>query len=177
VARSKISDFAQLFQFQVVEPRGFLNPVAGFTSCSIPDFSLPEVTYREGMYTYTRKQPGIPEFGNVVLRRGVARTPTDFFNWILGAVEGREYRTDIEIQHFLRGDTKAPMATYQCLEALVVRVKATDDLDANAPDVAMEELEFAFESMNMSREAGAGGTPQPTPTLTGAGTVIRQSGR
>lgn len=132
--------------------------------------------YREGTFTYTRKQSGIPEFPNITLRRGVARTPTDFWNWILAAIEGREYRTDLEIQHFHRTDQKSPSATYRCLESIVVRVKVSDDLAADSSEIAMEELEIAYESVDVRREGGGGGVVPPSATSLGAGTTIRAAG-
>lgn len=176
MARSHVNDFFQQFRFQVVERSNFLNPVAGFNSVGTPDVSVAEVMYREGTYTYTRKQSGIPEFSNITLRRGIARTPTDFWNWVLNAIEGREYRTDLEIQHFHRTDQKAPSATYRCLEAIVTRYKPSDDLAADSSEVAMEELEFAYESMEVRREGGGGGVTPPTAQSVGAGTTIRASG-
>lgn len=172
MARSINTDFLQLFKFRVVEPSNFLNPVAGFASVTIPDFAQPDVTYREGLYVYTRKYPGIPEFPNVTLRRGVARAATDFYSWVLASVNGQEYRTTIEIQHFHRADNKQPSARYILKEAFAVRMKPSDDLDANTPDIAMEELEIAFEEMEVRRIFGGLGQTLPSGIVQGTGTNV-----
>lgn len=172
MARSINTDFLQLFKFRVTEPRGFLNPVAGFSAVTIPDFSQPEVTYREGLFVFTRKYPGIPEFTNITLSRGVARGATDFFNWMLAAINGQEYRTDLEIQHFHRADQKNPSARYLIKEAFPVRVKPSGDLDANTADVAIEELEIAFEELQVKRVGGGIGNDIPNQVVTGVGFSI-----
>jgi len=174
MARSINTDFLQLFKFRVAEPSNFLNPVAGFSSVSVPDFSEPEVTYREGLYVYTRKYPGIPEVSNVTLRRGVARSATDFYNWVLASINGQEYRTTVEIQHFHRADQKQPSARYILKEAFAIRMKTSDDLDANTPDIAMEELEIAFEELQVIRTAGGLGNTIGQTTVQGTGTNVIQ---
>lgn len=172
MARAINTDFLQLFKFRIVEPRNFLNPAAGFSAVTVPDFSQPEVTYREGLYVYTRKYPGIPEFSNITLSRGVARGATDFYNWVLASINGQEYRTDMEIQHFHRADNKQPSARYILKEAFAIRMKPTGDLDANTPDIAIEELEIAFEEMQVIRTGGGLGLEISQQTVVGTGTTI-----
>jgi phage tail-like protein len=174
MARSINTDFLQLFKFRVTEPANFLNPVAGFSAVTVPDFSSPEVTYREGLYVFTRKYPGIPEFTNITLSRGVARAATDFFNWMMQAIRGQEYRTTIEIQHFHRTDQKQPSARYILKEAFPVRMRPSADLDANTPDVAVEELEIAFEELEVKRIAGGLGQTISQNVVSGSGTVVTQ---
>lgn len=177
MARANLQDFFQNFRFKVVESNNHLNAAAGFNTCTIPDLSLPEVTYREGTYVYTRKQPGIPEVGNVTLTRGVARQETDFFRWLKDAIEGKEYRTDVQIQHFHRSDQAQPAATYDCHECLIVRCKPAGDLAADSADISMEEMEFACESIEVNRAGGAGGTPShANAPLVGANAQIRLGG-
>lgn len=172
MARAIATDFLHLFKFRVTEPSNFLNPAAGFSTVSIPDFTQAEVTYREGLYVYTRKYPGIPEFSNITLSRGVARSATDFFNWMLQPINGQEYRTTIEIQHFHRADQKQPSARYILKEAFAVRMKPTGDLDANSPEVAIEELEIAFEEMQVLRTGGGLGQTISSNVVQGTGTKI-----
>ncbi len=157
MARPRAADFLQLFKFKVVEtaqgtPKKIA--VAGFNTISMPEFSTPEVIYREGTFKFTKKQPGIPEFSNVIFRKGIARRESGFFNWIKDAVDGREYRTDLSIYHFHGSEDPAsdqPTMEYILKEALPVRFRPSDDLDASSGEVAMEELEVAFEELVVIR--------------------------
>jgi phage tail-like protein len=160
MARPRAMDYMQLHRFRVEEsdPTGAHIDAAGFNSITIPYFSTPEVIYREGTMKFTIKQPGIPEFDNVTLRRGIIRRGTKFFDWIKANVEGRAYRTDIVIHHF-HGDQGDPMqgsgaSKYTLKEAFVVSYKPSDDLDAASAEIAMEELVIAFEELVVERESG-----------------------
>jgi len=142
---------------------------AGFQSVSIPDTSIDAVEYREGTYKYTKKFAGLPTIGDVSLMRGVVPTDTSFYDWMVRAVSGGEYRADIEILQFSRGNmanTDQPgensampttaARTYKCYNCLPTRAKAAGDLDATSSEVAMAECDFALEYYVVS-------TPAETP--------------
>lgn len=149
MARAENTDFYQSFRFHVVEPNGFLNPAAGFQAVGTPEYTVENVDYREGIYKYTRKYPGIPSTAEITLSRGVARRASNFFTWVRAVIEGGEYRTDLEIWHFHRVDPfgidGAPSRVYRLLNAFPVRVKIAADLDSQGSDVSLEELDIAFE--------------------------------
>lgn len=150
MARAESTDFYQSFKFHVVEPNGFLNPVAGFQSVGTPEYSIDPVEYREGTYTFTRKYPGVPTTSAITLQNGVARRDSDFYNWAMAVIEGGPYRTDIEIWHFHRVDTfgirGAPSRVYRLLNAFPTRCKIASDLDSTASDVSLQELDLEWES-------------------------------
>src|SRR5271170_545890 len=98
MARAALTDYFQKFRFHVVEPNAFLNPAAGFHAASIPEVSTENAEYRDGVTTYTKKQPGIPTIAEITLSKGVVRQSSDFFNWLTTVIEGAgNYRTDLEI--------------------------------------------------------------------------------
>jgi len=160
MARAETTDFFQSFRFHVkagpaFDGSVFLDPQAGFQSVSTPEYSLDNVEYREGLYKYTRKYPGVPSTNELSLARGVARKGTAFYDWVKTAIEGGEYRIDLDIRHFHRADgpgfstTSASSRSYLCLECFPTRVKVAADLDSQTSDVSIEELDLVFEEFEL----------------------------
>jgi len=125
---------------------------AGFQSVTLPEVSVESVEYREGTYTYTRKYPGVPTVTDITLMRGVTKTDTSFWTWLMAAVEGGEYRTNLTIYHWHRdGKTHGSLADlnaarkYNCYECMPMRVKPAADLDATSSEVALAEMDVALE--------------------------------
>jgi phage tail-like protein len=194
MARAQATDFLQNFRFHVetIATAGTgWNPInydrtgenntgvdskAGFQSCSLPDVSMDAVEYREGTYKYTKKFAGVPTVSDVSLMRGVVVKDTVFYDWIIRAVSGAEYRADIQIQQFTRNNMVLPEGapdpqfsagenskiparcarTYKCYECLPTRAKPGGDLDATSSEVAMGECDFALEWFEVvENEVGA----------------------
>jgi len=143
---------------------------AGFNSVTTPELTVENAEYREGVRVYTMKFPGVPTIADITLNRGVARYDTAFFNWVLAAVEGNEYRTDLIIFHVQRpaleqtqDTTKGPnidvtgdgivSKLYKLYECSPARVKPAADLDASTSDVSIAELDVAFERFDIERPA------------------------
>jgi phage tail-like protein len=164
MARPQNSDFLQGFRYQVstgeaqVKP---FDPEAGFTSVSIPEISLDPVEYREGIYTWTRKQPGIPTVSDISLARGVTQTDTNFYDWIMAAINGAEYRTDLVIKHYHRegmGVIGSPVVdairqteakSYFAYEAFPSRCKVAGDLEGTTGDISLQEIDVVLERLEM----------------------------
>ena len=66
----------------------------------------------------------------------------------------------------------AVAARYILKEAFAVRMKPTGDLDANSPEVAIEELEIAFEELQVMRTGGGLGQTISSNVVQGTGTKI-----
>lgn len=139
---------------------------AGFNSITMPELTLELGEYREGIMTYTQKYPGVPSVNDLTFNRGATRKDTAFFNWVLAAVEGNNYRDDITIYHIprpqntLNRDTAAgnnlpindeTSKRYICREAVPIRVKPSADLDASTSDVGLMEMDVAFERFDIER--------------------------
>ena len=194
MARAQATDFLQNFRFHVetIAQAGLgWNPInydrtgasntgvdskAGFQSCSLPDVSMDAVEYREGTYKYTKKFAGVPTVSDVSLMRGVVVKDTAFYDWIIRAISGAEYRADIQIKQFTRNNMVLPEGaadpeysvgengktptrcarTYICHECVPTRGKPGADLDATSSEVAMAECDFALEWFEVKEtEAGA----------------------
>jgi phage tail-like protein len=139
---------------------------AGFQAITTPEITLETAEYREGILTYTQKYPGVPSINDLTFSRGVTRYDTAFFNWILGAVEGNEYRADVTIFHVQRParelsrDTSAGTVLdvsdeiakrYIVRNGIPIRVKLAADLDANTSDISLGEIDVACERVDIER--------------------------
>jgi len=141
---------------------------AGFNSITLPEITVEHAEYREGIRVYTMKFPGVPTLAEITLNRGVARYDTAFFNWVLAAIEGNEYRSDLIIFHVQRpaleqvqDTSKGPnidvtddgivAKLYKLYECSPARVKIAGDLDASTSDVSLAELDVAFERFDVER--------------------------
>jgi phage tail-like protein len=150
-----------------------VNAKAGFSFVGLPQMTVENVEYKEGIWVYSRKYPGNPSFNTVTMQRGVARGDSSFLNWILRVAEGSgEYRQDIIISQlsrdnnlFLRKDgtvesnnllvnniidtTVGRQITLH--EAFPISHKLGSDLDAKSSDVSIMEIEFAFEYISVKQ--------------------------
>lgn len=129
---------------------------AGFQAATAPELTSETAEYREGLLTYTQKYPGIPTTNEVTFTRGVARFDRAFLDWVLAAVEGREYRTDLVYYHALRSGRTSPFDAqndfsssnskrYNLRQAIPARVKFAADMDASTSDVSLAEVDVAYE--------------------------------
>lgn len=171
MARSQATDFLQSFRFHVKslnragdfpDPLQFgsdagINGEAGFQSVTLPELSTEAVEYREGTFKYTKKQPGVPTVSDVTMMRGVVKTDTDFYDWLIRGISGGEYRCDFSIKHFARedlpdapshleyGDIPEASREYKCYNGVPIRVKPAGDLDATSSEISMAEVDVAIE--------------------------------
>jgi phage tail-like protein len=171
MARGIATDVFQNFKYQVVDAGAgdVLNAKVegGFSQVSIPDVTLDVIEYKEGIHTWKRKYPGSPTVADVTLGRGVAKNRTRFFQWVLAAINGNEYRTDLVIHVFhrdqwatgvndLAGDLtllEKPTASLQIKlkQAFAMMVRPGSDLDAQGADILLEEIQIACESIEITR--------------------------
>ena len=158
MARAIDTDFYHNFRFHVVDggPQGGnLDPVAGFRTASIPDISVDMTEYREGVYLYTRKYPGIPKVGDCSLSKGVAKKDSDFLRWIFKCINGGEtYRSDITIQEYHISDEfgidGSPSKIIRLMEVFPTSVKPTGDKDASSSDIGIQEMTLACEEVSVN---------------------------
>jgi len=158
--RSANTDYFQNFRFHasVVGPGGidYLSSIeAGFNTCSLPELSTDDAEYREGIMTYTRKQPGIATVSSVTLTRGVTPKQSRFYEWMIFNIEGGEYKGTLTIYHYHRvgkePDESANRADlnyarqYVCEEAQPIRMKPAGDMDATSSDISLAEVEISIE--------------------------------
>lgn len=169
MARTEDSDFYQNFRFHATiqddsegwfatdESEVQVSAQAGFQSITIPEVSFEASEYREGIYRYTKKQPGPPAFSDASFMRGVTKSDTSFYKWAVAVLEGGEYRADVDIFLIHRtegagGETldtsKARKITLR--EAFPIRVKPAGDLDATSGEVSIAELDCSVEYFELT---------------------------
>tara|TARA_Y100000310_G_scaffold328163_1_gene395804 strand:- start:12153 stop:12719 length:567 start_codon:yes stop_codon:yes gene_type:complete len=139
---------------------------AGFQSISSPELSVDPVEYREGIDTYTKKYPGPPTVTDCSLQQGVVLGDSAFMEWVLAAVDGREYRADIAVWFYHRsvqlGEGASPVAPTEEGQGMVLsmfnafptRVKPLGDLDSTSGEVSLSELDLVLEHFSV-RESGS----------------------
>lgn len=159
--RAKDTDFYNNARFRVMDSGlGYLTSIAGFTTCTVPEYTLNAVEYREGNRKFAYKQPGNVTVSDVTLTKGMAKLNTQFYDWILATINGVEYRTDLEIWHFHRDDSDwetekpgAPTKKIILNNAFPIRCKPGADLDAASDDINIMELDVALESFTLEMTA------------------------
>jgi len=137
----------------------------GFTTLSLPEVTVEETEYKEGIYLYKRKYPGNPSFANISCADGVAKGNTDFYKWIRTCYLGAEYRVDLQIRHFHRTEAGAannyigiqPKRVINVFEAFASRVKPGADFDSNGTDISLEEMDITYEHYELEDTATPAG--------------------
>lgn len=153
MARAVETDPYHKFRFHVVDPAGGnLDPVAGFTTVTMPNVAVEVPVYREGTFKWTQKYPGVPTVGDVTMTKGIFKRESDFFNWVLKCVNGGEdYRADLVVNQYHISDefgiNGTPTRATRLLETFAMDVKATDDLDSSSSEVAVQSLTLACEQV------------------------------
>lgn len=156
MARSAAVDPYLNYRFHVIDPAGGnLDPVAGFQSVSTPDITIDPSEYREGVFIWTQKYPGVPTVGDLTLTKGTFRRESDFFSWVLRVVRGgvAEYRTDLMVLEFHITDefgiNGAPSRIMRCRECWPSTVKPMADKDSTGSEVALQELTISVEELDI----------------------------
>ncbi len=169
--RAAAEDLMQGFRFHVTastsvgaDPLAFTTDPAegaqaGFQSVTIPEVTTEAAEYREGTSKWTQKYPGPPTVSDCTLMRGIAMTDTAFFDWIMAALDGREYRADVTIWHYQRAEMDQALAAgvstrqYLCGNAFGIRAKPAGDFDSTSGEVSLAEVDFAMESLEVITQA------------------------
>lgn len=175
-ARNASSDKLQSYRFHVKLVAGgpyggelnMIGPVgsrfeAGFKTVTLPQITTETVNYREGISTFAQKFGGPPTVEPITLTRGVSISGTNFFDWLMAKIEGRDYRSDVSIYQMPitavrratagAGRVNEPIPPgyedcsieYRLHEAQPSRVKLAGDLDADSGEVSISELELEYE--------------------------------
>lgn len=161
MARELVNDYYQAFRFQVafVTPAAdYIEAVAGFNNITIPEVSTEAAEYREGNFTWTRKQPGLPTVSNATFQQGVSTVNAGgngrpFMNWILASIGGFEYRADIQIIHLHRANNSGDSRVNTLGESFPSRVKPDGDLDATSSEISLREMDVECEWIKVDTES------------------------
>jgi len=148
-------------KFHVVDSENFLTVQGSFSNVTLPEVTLNVAEYKEGNQRYKRKFPGSPEFGDIDLQKGVFKKDSAIGDWILKAINGEEYRADLEILEYHHSDTEnledfltaKPSRRIRIFNAFPNRWKPGGDTDAQSDEVSLQEMTISCERFEVIEEA------------------------
>ena len=120
----------------------------GFTEVSGLTVELQSIDYREGNareYQVT-KMPGIPQYSNIILKRGMFRADNEFFIWQNTVKMNDIERRDITIS--LLNEEHEPVTVWKIKEAWPSKVEGPS-LNSTGNEVAVETIELAHEGLTV----------------------------
>jgi phage tail-like protein len=124
-------------------------PDAGFEEVLLPEARIDVIEYRNGndKANEVLKLPGLARYGNVILRRGLIGSLSlyQWWNEVRNGNTGASRNVVISLQS---EDHSQVVMTWKLLRAWPVRYKAFG-LSGKGQEVAMEELELAFERLEI----------------------------
>lgn len=120
----------------------------GFTEVSGLTVELQTIDYREGSsYEYqVTKMPGIPQFSNITLKRGIFKGDNEFFQWLNTVKLTNIERRSITVS--LLNEEHEPVAVWKIKEAFPVKVEGPT-LNSTGNEAAVETIELAHEGLTV----------------------------
>ncbi len=120
----------------------------GFTEVSGLNIENKVLEYRDGvMPEYNKlKMPGMREYSNITLKRGVFKSDNEFYKWINTTALNTIERRDLTIS--LLNENHEPVMVWKMKNAWPVKIQSTD-LKAEGNEVAIETLELAHEGLTI----------------------------
>lgn len=120
--------------------------LAGFSEVVIGATTTDVIDYREGTDpTHVRKLSGLTKFGNVTLKRGVARS-LELYNWHKGIVDGALQGNRRRVTIIVLEEDGNEAARFVVSDAWPVKY-AVSELNAKGNEVFIEVLELVNEGI------------------------------
>lgn len=118
----------------------------GFTEVSGLDIEIQPIDYREGSYKeyQVTKMPGIPQFTDINLKRGILKGDNEFEEWLTTIKLNQVERRDITIS--LLNEDHQPAAIWQVKNAWPSKVTGPS-LNSTSNEVAVEEIVLSHEGL------------------------------
>lgn len=118
----------------------------GFTEVSGLDIEIQPIDYREGSYKeyQVTKMPGIPQFTDINLKRGILKGDNEFEEWLTTIKLNQVERRDITIS--LLNEEHQAAVVWQIKNAWPTKVTGPS-LNATSNDVAVEEIVLSHEGL------------------------------
>jgi len=118
----------------------------GFTEVSGLSIELQTIDYREGssLEYHVSKMPGIPQYSNITLKRGVFRADNEFFQWLNTVKKNNIERRDLTIS--LLNEEHEPVMVWKVKEAFPCKVEGPT-LNSTGNEVAVETIEICHEGL------------------------------
>lgn len=118
----------------------------GFTEVTGLKVELQSIDYREGhsLEYQVSKMPGIPQYTNITLKRGVYRSDNEFFQWLNTVKMNNIERRDITIS--LLNEEHEPVMVWKVKDAWPCSVEGPS-LNSTGNEVAIESIELCHEGL------------------------------
>jgi len=166
MARLRIFDLLKNDSFWVTTltpfPSWGLNPLLGFSACSLPEITIASEDITDGTAQFTKKVTGKASVSNLTLSRGVRFYDSNFWDWIMDVIEGvNSPRRDMVLIHLARvklldipvafpGPVDlnfVPARMWKLEGCLPVRYKPGSDFDASQGEISVMELEVTIDGI------------------------------
>jgi phage tail-like protein len=123
----------------------------GFTEVTGLEVETQMIEYRDGASPeyHKTKMPGMQQYGNLTLKRGIFAADNEFYDWWNTVALNTIERRDITIS--LLNESHEPVVVWKVKNAWPTKVTSTD-LSADGNEVAIETLELAHEGLTMQNE-------------------------
>jgi phage tail-like protein len=167
-----IEEFAQSYRFFVIDktPNSEFSVfdwqdgedpktlAAGFSSCTAPSMQSVTTDIKEGTWEFTRTFVTGISSGRITLRKGLVRTETGFYLWMLNALRGLLTRRTLEIVSYRGGSIHDGVVFHQaknlrkfstCVwtlhNCIPIAYHPSQDWDAENGKVQVSEIEIHYE--------------------------------
>lgn len=120
----------------------------GFTEVSGLTIELQTIDYREGSafeYQVT-KMPGIPQYSNITLKRGIFKADNEFYLWLNTVKKNNIERREITIS--LLNEEHSPVMVWKVKDAWPCKVEGPS-LNSTGNEVAVESIELCHEGLTI----------------------------
>jgi phage tail-like protein len=125
-----------------------MNINMGFQTCDGLESSIDVYEYRDGNATdfHKQKRPGIVNFGNITLKKGMFAGDTALYKWYKNVATGALFGDMRTVVIRLKDERESTLYTWTLNKAFVTKFAPTN-MDAHDDgEVAVEELEIACQS-------------------------------
>lgn len=123
----------------------------GFSEVSGLEVTIEPIEYRDGASPeyHKIKMPGMQNFSNITLKRGIFKGDNEFYAWWNTVALNTIERRDLIIS--LLDESHSPVVVWRVKNAWPIKVQSTD-LNATGNEVAIETMEVAHEGLTMINE-------------------------
>ena len=120
----------------------------GFTEVSGLTVELQNIDYHEGISPEYQviKMPGIPQYSNITLKRGMVKSDNEFFQWLNTVKLNSIERRDITIT--LLNEEHEPVVSWKVKNAYPCKVEGPS-LNSTGNEVTIESIELCHEGLTI----------------------------
>ena len=138
-----------VFHFKVTCPDFFPNEEIGFSEITGLTQEVQPIEYRHGAMPeqHSMKMPGLRKFNNIVMKRGLMKGNSDFFNW-LKTVKGNTIDRPSVLLIALCDEEDNPVMSWKAFKPFPIKIEGPQ-LKASGNEVAIESIELACERVEL----------------------------